>query len=240
MRRRRSQSPRAKGRLTLARSDVVAAGAQLLDEAGVGGISMRKLAAALGTGPATLYWHVRDKDDLLVLILDETVKDIEIPTRGGWEKKLRSALAAGRTALLSRPALVEVLWSAAWELGPATLRYADALIGFVAESGLPENEIGDAYFGLLTLLFGFVESETNSPGNGPFRDVVAAKASRDAAADDPGVLYPNLIRYGPGADLDAMERRFDYALDRAIDGIKLRAQQSRGGTRQKARARSRN
>ena len=225
MRRRRSESSRAKGRMTLARSDVVAAGAQLLDEIGVGGISMRKLAAALGTGPATLYWHVRDKDELLLLILDDTVKDIEIPTRGSWDKKLRTTLFAGREALSSRPALVKVLWGAAWALGPATLRYADAVVGFVAESGLPEKEIGDAYFALLILLFGFVESGSSSPGNVSFREVAATQASDDPDADDPATLYPNLVRHGPGAGLDAMERRFAYALERVIEGIKVRAQQ---------------
>ncbi len=218
--------------MTLARSDIVAAGARLLDEVGIGGLSMRKLAAALGTGPATLYWHVRDKDELLRLILDDTVKDVEIATRGSWDKQLRATLAAGRQALLSRPALVEVLWAAAWDLGPATLRYADAVVGFVAASGLPEEEIGDAYFALLTLLFGFVESETNSPGNAPFRDVAELKATDDSDGDDPGALYPNLVRYGPGAGLDEMGRRFEYALDRVIEGIKLRAQRAgHGGKR---------
>ena len=40
---------------------------------------MRSLATALGTGPSTLYWHVHDKEDLLLLILDETVRPIRVP-----------------------------------------------------------------------------------------------------------------------------------------------------------------
>ena len=46
-------------------------------------------------------------------------------------------------------------------------------------------------------------------------------------------LYPNLVRYGPGAGLDAMERRFGYALDRIIEGIKLRAQASASSSKRR-------
>ena len=66
--RRRSDSARAKGRLTLTRADVIKAGTQLLDTEGVEKLSMRKLAKTLGTVSSTLYWHVKDKDELAAVV----------------------------------------------------------------------------------------------------------------------------------------------------------------------------
>lgn len=175
---------------------------------------MRRLAAALGTGPATLYWHVRDKDELLVLILEETLRLVPISDGGGWDERLADLLLEARGALLPMPALIGVLWGAGWDdLGPETLRVADAMVGLVAESGLPEGEVADAYFAVLVFLYGFVWGETASAGNRAYRNEGASGSS----------AYPNLARYGPGADPRGMDRRFRSGISRLIGGIRARA-----------------
>jgi TetR/AcrR family tetracycline transcriptional repressor len=192
---------------------VVAAGARLLDEEGVGGLSMRRLAGILGTGPATLYWHVRDKDELLGLILEDTSRSIGIPSEGGWDERLAALLLEARKALLPRPALIGVLWGTGWEdLGPETLRVADAMVGLVAESGLPEREVADAYFAVLVFLYGFVWGEAMSAGNRAYGN---ERASHPAE-------YLNLTKYGPGADPGGMDRRFRNGVSRLIGGIRAR------------------
>jgi TetR/AcrR family tetracycline transcriptional repressor len=195
----------------LTRADIVRAGAQLLDTEGLEGLSMRKLASVLGTGPATLYWHVRDKNELLSLILDETIRPVQIAGAGAWDERIIEVLAASRQLLLPRPILVRFIWEAGWNIGTETLRLADGLTGLVAESGLPEHEVADAYFALITYLFGFVLAET-STGHARFA------ATDEYDADQ----FPNLLRYGPATDPDGMDRRFLYGLRRALDGIKSR------------------
>lgn len=219
--RRKSDSVRAKGRLTLTRAEVINAAARLLDTDGIEKLSMRKLAAVLGTGPSTLYWHVHDREELLLLILDDTVSVVAVRTGGTWDERLTETLVHCHDALLPRPALIDVLWGAAWELGPQTLRVANALIGLVAESGLPDDEVSDTYLALITLLFGFVAGERSSPGNLRYRDVRSGMSSGDDT-EQVADLYPNLVRYGPGAAAGEMERRFRYAVDRFVAGIKSR------------------
>jgi AcrR family transcriptional regulator len=208
-----------------------------LDSEGVEKLSMRSLARALGTGSSTLYWHVCDKDELLRLILDETLGGVTVPEVGDWDARLLGTLVRCHDALKSRPALVDVLWRAAWQLGPETLRLADALIGLVAESGLPDEEVADSYMALLTLVFGFVAGEQSSPGNPRYSEVHAAR--RDDATTGAGGRYPNLTRYGPGAGADALARQFRYAIERFVAGIRVRvaehehAAQSRRGSRRR-------
>ena len=49
----------------LTRAQIVAAAFEVLDEHGLDGLTMRRVAARLGVQAAALYWHVSDKADLL-------------------------------------------------------------------------------------------------------------------------------------------------------------------------------
>jgi AcrR family transcriptional regulator len=42
---------------------------------------MRRVADELGTGAASLYWHVADKDELLDLIFDRVIGEHDLPDR---------------------------------------------------------------------------------------------------------------------------------------------------------------
>ncbi|MEV0612624.1 TetR/AcrR family transcriptional regulator C-terminal domain-containing protein [Nonomuraea sp. NPDC050404] len=63
-------------RLTLER--IVAEALELLDEEGVGRLTMRRLAERLDTGSTTLYWHVKTKDDVLDLALDAVFREVRL------------------------------------------------------------------------------------------------------------------------------------------------------------------
>jgi AcrR family transcriptional regulator len=65
------RDPRATRRAQLDRAQVVRAALALVDEVGLDGLTMRRLAERLGIQAASLYKHVKDKDELLVLLADE-------------------------------------------------------------------------------------------------------------------------------------------------------------------------
>ena len=52
---------------------------ELLDAEGLDAVSMRKVAQRLGTGAASLYAYVRNKDELHELVLDLVLGEIELP-----------------------------------------------------------------------------------------------------------------------------------------------------------------
>ncbi|TVT60213.1 TetR family transcriptional regulator [Amycolatopsis rhizosphaerae] len=215
---RQSAAARAKGRQVLSRPEVLAAAARLLDESGIEGLSMRALARSLGTGPATLYWHVRDRDELLTAVLDETLSHIDVPMDGPWQDRLVLLAERMRTALLPRPALIEVLWHRDWQLGPVTLGLADATVGLVAESGLPDDDVADAYLAVLWFILGFVYAESQAAANTGFPP--------QAGTGDEPPRYPNLVRYSPDTDRAAMHRRFVAGLRQLLTGIEARTHQT--------------
>ena len=56
--------------------EIAAAALRIVDESGVGALSMRSLAAALGTGPMTLYNYVADKEGLEELVVAAIVAEV--------------------------------------------------------------------------------------------------------------------------------------------------------------------
>ena len=75
----------------LNRETVVEAALDLLDETGVDGLSMRGVADRLGVKAASLYWHLRDKEQLLELVAAAVLDRVEVPaTPTGWRDQLAS------------------------------------------------------------------------------------------------------------------------------------------------------
>ena len=69
----------------LNRDAVVEAALPLVDEVGIDGLSMRALADRLGVKAASLYWHLRDKEQLLELLAEALLDRVEVSSgAGGW------------------------------------------------------------------------------------------------------------------------------------------------------------
>ncbi|HEY6468447.1 MAG TPA: TetR family transcriptional regulator [Candidatus Dormibacteraeota bacterium] len=75
----------------LNREAVIQAALAMLDAVGVDGLSMRALADRLGVKAASLYWHIRDKDQLLELVT-EAVLDRAVPASPpDWRRQVTAA-----------------------------------------------------------------------------------------------------------------------------------------------------
>ncbi|MBO2452687.1 TetR/AcrR family transcriptional regulator C-terminal domain-containing protein [Actinomadura barringtoniae] len=61
------------------RAQILAAARRLIDRDGWEKLTIRRLAAELGIGPTTLYHHIRDKEDLLILLLSHYIEQIDKP-----------------------------------------------------------------------------------------------------------------------------------------------------------------
>jgi AcrR family transcriptional regulator len=86
------EEPDASG---LSREAVIDAALEMLDSAGVDGLSMRALADRLGVKAASLYWHLRDKEQLLEMVAETVLDRVEVPASPpGWRPQVAAACAA--------------------------------------------------------------------------------------------------------------------------------------------------
>jgi AcrR family transcriptional regulator len=84
------------------REQVVAAALDLLDDAGLDGLTMRALAERMGVRAAALYWHVRDKEELLGLLAEAILAEVREPAPDlPWRTQLEAFAADFRRVLRS-------------------------------------------------------------------------------------------------------------------------------------------
>jgi AcrR family transcriptional regulator len=83
---------------------------QVLDRDGIDALSMRRVAAELGTGPASLYWHVRNKEELLQLIFERATEEVEFPEPDPehWQDQVRAFGREMRRVLQRHPAVARL------------------------------------------------------------------------------------------------------------------------------------
>ncbi|MDN5915226.1 MAG: TetR/AcrR family transcriptional regulator C-terminal domain-containing protein [Pseudonocardia sp.] len=173
----------AAGRTALDRAVVAAAALDLLDEVGLDGLSVRRLAGVLGVKSPALYWHFRDKAELLDLMAQEILRpDVHGPARSGqgWQEWVGEGARRRRRALLSRRDGARLI--AGTRPGPEIARHAEADLRVLCEAGF--TAVGG--FRLLVAVghyvTGFVIEEQGATRRhaaltGPVPDVAEIRAS---------------------------------------------------------------
>ena len=138
--------------------------------------TMRRLAAELGAGAMSLYYHVPNKDELLDGMVDIVFGEIELPTTDvHWKTALR------RRALSTREALNRHRWAVGLmesrtTPGPASLRLHDAVLGCLREAGFSIEQTIQAYSVQDAYIYGFALQEKSIP----FEDAEGAAAVAEA------------------------------------------------------------
>ena len=84
--------------------EIATAALGIVDQSGLGALSMRTLAAALGTGPMTVYNYVADKEGLEELVVAAVVADVEVPApTDDWQHDVHQVATAMWRAVRAHP-----------------------------------------------------------------------------------------------------------------------------------------
>ena len=210
---------------------IVAAALALLDQVGLEGLTMRRLAERLGIQAATLYWYVRDKHELLSLLAEAICAEMRPPAPNTpWRAQMEALMGEYRRVLRAHRDAAHVL-AATVPAGAYRLQLVDLALGAVRAAGFEEWEASRAARLVVDFTTGFVQEE----------DVMAARPAPETTervshkadtlhlltiAEAPAQEYPNLAVLGPYlADYDG-DARFRFGLSVALDGL----EQRRGAT----------
>ncbi|MFJ6215706.1 TetR/AcrR family transcriptional regulator [Streptomyces sp. NPDC092296] len=106
------------------RAEILTAARRLIDRDGWEKLTIRRLAAEIGIGATTLYHHIRDKEDLLIQLLEHHISQLERPRLpGDPRERIVAAATAMHDALAAWPWAAEVLTT-------------DGFVGLLDESAL--------------------------------------------------------------------------------------------------------
>lgn len=200
--------------MALSRTQVLDAALAILDEYGLGDLTMRRLASSLGVQPGALYWHVTNKQALLAQMADEILADLPritpgvdpdldpdlgpgaaLDAVGAWCRALRAALLAHRDG-------AEVV-ATAFALRSGADPAAASLTSLVATLGLPPDHAQAAAAALVHYVLGHTTDEQ-----------AHAQLASSGALESPS----------PRRDGAA---HFEFGLGLVLDGLAVRTQAAR-------------
>lgn len=147
----------------LSRERLVAEAIRLSDREGVSGLSMRRLASALGSGAMSLYHYVASKEELLDAMVDAIYEEIELPpVDADWQFAMRQRAVSARQVLVRHPWAIGLLESRT-SPGPANLRHHEAVFASLRRAGFPILMATHANWLLDSYVYGFALQEASLP-----------------------------------------------------------------------------
>ncbi|WP_307478764.1 TetR/AcrR family transcriptional regulator C-terminal domain-containing protein [Microbacterium trichothecenolyticum] len=214
----------------LSRQQVIDAALDYVNQFGLAALTMRGLAKALGTYPATLYWHAGNKSQLLGMLYQHVLEQIQLPhPHIPWDEWIIGLARSARAALRPHPELAAG-FLAALPVTEGSLDLADATLRVLSRAGFDDQQLVHAYNCVFAAIFGWIAEEfAADPGESD--DAWRAEFDR-LLAQDGGTRFAAistrkaslankawLLRWttGPGAPLDA---GFEFMLAMLIAGLK--------------------
>jgi AcrR family transcriptional regulator len=220
----RLEATPAPDRVPLSRAEIVATAIRLIDEGGIDACSMRRLGTELGAGATSLYWHVRNKDELIDLIVDEiigeVVADYEATARpdASWRDQLAEIARSLRRVLLVHRHIAPLLGERP-TLGPNALDAAERVMGILLEAGFDHRRTSMGSGAVINYASGFAIFESRMPeaaAQEPAAEELAA-AVMAYLESLPEERYPNMRAVAQVTITET--EQFEFGLQRLLDGL---------------------
>lgn len=196
---------------------------RIMASEGLDAVSMRRVADALDTGPASLYAHVRNKQDLHELMLDEVFKDVRVPKPdpAHWQQQLKDLAFTVTRIMLENPGAARIVMHTPIPTTPGPLLIMEGVSGILRAGGVPDEYIAYAADALSLYCTAFAYEASMWPTS----EAGQAEAQRrlgeiNAYLDSlPPDRFPELTALRSRVRADEGMKHFEFAIDVFIAGL---------------------
>jgi len=205
-------------RAPVTRDRALAAAVELADANGIGAVTMRRLAQALGVEAMSLYHHVSAKEDILNGMVDAVFAEVEVPQDTDWRTAMALRAHSLRAALKRHPWALGLMETRS-QPGPATLAHHEAVLRCLRQAGFSLAATAHAFALLDAFIYGFAMQEAQLPfETGEETQELAA----DIMAGFPEGAYPYFQEFAVGHVLQPgydFGDEFDFGLNLVLNGL---------------------
>lgn len=207
-------------RRVLTRERVVTEALAVIAEHGVDALSMRALATRLDVVPGSLYRHVRNKEQLHDLVLDEVLAEVDtrIEMNATWTGQITQLAHRLRAVLEAHPGIAGLLKTRD-PLGPHSLALAEAFLTPLHQAGLPPRQAGLAYALIYGYTLGFALDGSGSVNERRVHDPATRADLHAFLRTLPSDRFPTLIALGRHVWVDNRDERFTTGLATILHGL---------------------
>ena len=225
------QSPARTGGGELTRDTVIGVALSLADSEGLDNVTIRRLAQHFSVTPMALYWHVKNKEELLEAMGDKVFEELQLPPSFvlPWDQEYRQLLDALLTVLRAHPGAVRLAGERVLRCD-AGRELTERALALLRGAGLPVQASSDIARTSLQTMMMLVADQPGVELGAPrenWEQMLAAKAAAIAAL--PVDRFPNLVECG-AALVNCEDESIYYSdgVDLFLAAVKARVAQSAG------------
>jgi AcrR family transcriptional regulator len=211
----------------LSENAIVDAALAITRAEGLQAVTMRRVAAELDTGAASLYVYVHNRDELVRAMMDRVAATVPrvAPEPERWREQVLVLMRGLRDALEAHPGLASVLTGDV----PTTenvLAGAESLLGILLSGGIASQDASWAV-DILMLIVTATATEADvrlAAGKATDEDRNDAVARiRETFDGLSATRFPLLVGHASELVAGAGDERFRFAIDTFLDGLVARA-----------------
>lgn len=226
----RQRREAATGRTRLTPHAVVDAALDLAETEGLAAVTIRRLAGDLGVSAMALYWHFRNKGELLDGMVGRIYDKIDttVDSSADWARQLRTVLGSMVEVLRAHPATAPLLASRN-TTSESNLRAAETMLDILRRGGFSPAEATQIVRHALSTLTHLVSAVPGAgPGEESAEPIEARRRTRAFLRSLPPDRYPRLVEAaGPLSECEDPEGYFRFGLDLLLAGIETMAERHR-------------
>jgi AcrR family transcriptional regulator len=210
----------------LSEDAVVDAALAILRADGLEAVTMRRVAAVLDTGAASLYVYVPGREGLLQAMLDRVTATIklEAPDPSRWRAQLHSLLRRIHQALVAHPGIAAMTLTDS-STTEAVLHLTENLLGILLAGGLDPQDAPSVcdIFVLLVRAVAIEDDARRARGRSDEARHEQDAELRKTFASLPPDRFPLIAAHAAQMVARDPDERFRFAIDVVIDGVVARA-----------------
>jgi AcrR family transcriptional regulator len=204
----------------LSEDAVVDTALEILKSDGLGAVTMRRVATALDTGPASLYVYVAGRDGLLQAMLERIFASValEDPDPARWRAQLHALLLRMRRALLAHPGIAGTA-IAEPPRTDASFRLLENMLAILLAGGLdPQDAAWATDIFSMVVSYAAIEADVR----GADHQELAGKLHETFSGLSPD-RFPLITAHAAQLVAGDADERFRVTADVVIDGLLARA-----------------
>ena len=200
----------------LSENAIVDAALAITRTEGLDAVTMRRVAAELDTGAASLYVYVQNRDELLRAMMDRVAGSVPrvTPNPAHWREQVHELMRAFREALEAHPGLASILTGEP----PTTengLAGAETLLGILLAGEIAPQDAAWA----VDILMLIVTATATEADIRRAAGAVDTFQIRETFAALPPSRFPLLVGHASELVSGAGDERFRFAIDTFLDGL---------------------
>lgn len=206
----------APGTPALSRERIAQAALDQLDAHGLAGFSLRDVARALGVYPTAIYWHVRNRNQLLADACALALAQV-VPPRGKRRGQdwLRELFHRYRRVMKRHPHLAHLVGGQLLSNASLDTALIEGVLAALEDAGCPEDFMVPAYNAVIAALCGFPTLEF---AQAPAEDADAwATELQQRVRQIPALAHPALARHLPALANRSFILRWQSGQDHPMD-----------------------